>query len=306
MKKPLTRPSPQPLRQRVRLNAGRQTPIAKSFKVSDAVLLAVASALSYAVAYAYQSGFASHFGLPPLLLSPTIGSILQAGAAVGIVLMAFWNFASVAWHFSPRGDTALKRAIRRIIALALVFGLLLFPILDSKSGWIVFAFMLFLFVFLEFVFPLITQRKIIGYENKLLEQEEIERHVAQHSLVEHAVIAFGKSALRLAVAAVLLIFISYSVGLRAAIKQEEFFVLTDRPGYVVAAMEDNLLILAAYIPTTLVLTGTYHVERLSDSREWTLKQEHIGKLTAAPKIKASSPRSTPSSNAALQQIQPKR
>lgn len=267
--------------------------------------MAIASALSYAVAYAYQSGFASHFGLPPLLLSPTIGSILQAGAAVGVVLIVFWNFASVAWHFSPRGDTALKRVIRRVVALALVMGLLFLPVLDRKSGWIAFVAMLGFFVFFEFVFPLIAQRKIIGYENKLLEQEELERHVAQHSLLDRAVIAFGKSALRLLVAAVLLIFVSYSVGLRAAINQEEFFVLADRPGYVVAAVEDNLLILAAYMPATLTLTGTYQVERLSDSRTWTLQKAHIGKLAVAPKLKASSPRATSSSNAAPQQVQPK-
>ena len=57
---------------------------------SEAVLIAAASALSYAVAYAYRSGFASYFDLPPLLLTPTIGGILHAGAAVGAFLLFLW------------------------------------------------------------------------------------------------------------------------------------------------------------------------------------------------------------------------
>lgn len=243
--------------------------------------MALVTALSYAVAYAYNAGFASFFDLPPFLISPTVGTILQAAAAVGAVLLGFWNIVSVVWVFAPRGDTALVRSIRRFLVFLFIIGFFYVPIRDVKGVWILVAIISGLYVFFSFVFPFITQRNIAGYENKLLGQEEIERAADGHSLNAHVAQSLGGSKLLVGALCVLLVYFSYFVGFGAAVRKEGFLVLDGRPGYVVAALDDELLVLAGYDPATRKLTGNYQVERLAEGRPWALRRMHIGKLASS-------------------------
>ena len=245
--------------------------------------MALATAISYAVAYSYNAGFASFFGLPPFLISPTVGTILQAAAAVGAVLLGFWNIATGVWVFAPRGDTALARSIRRFLVLVLVVGLFYVPIRDVKGVWILAAIILGLYAFFSFAFPLVTQRKIVGYENKLLGQEKIERDADRHSLNSHVARALGGRELLAGALSILLVYFAYFVGFGAAVRKEDFLILDNRAGYLVAAFDEELLILAAYDPVTRKLTGSYQVERLAENRPWVLKSIHIGRLASREK-----------------------
>lgn len=103
--------------------------MAESRPISEGILLAAATALSYGIAFAYQSGYASYFGMPPLLLTPTIGTVLKAAGAVGLAFLSFWNIANGIWPFAPRGKSALHRAIRRLLAITLIAGLIAFNLL---------------------------------------------------------------------------------------------------------------------------------------------------------------------------------
>lgn len=250
------------------------------------MLVALATGLSYAVAYAYNAGFASFFDLPPFLISPTVGTILQAAAAVGAVLLSFWNIAAGVWTFAPRGNTALARAIRRFLVVVLFVGLFYAPIRDINGIWILAAIILGFYAFFSFIFPLITQRKIAGYENKLLGQEKIEHDAGGHSLNAYMARAMSERELFVGAMCILLVYFSYLVGVGAAVRKEDFLVLDDRPGFVVAALDEELLVLAGYDTVTRKLTGNYQVERLAENRPWMLKSMHIGKLASREKTPA--------------------
>jgi hypothetical protein len=55
-------------------------------------------------------------------------------------------------------------------------------------------------------------------------------------------------------------------------------LFADTPDYVVAAMDDDMLILVAYDPTTMTLKRSYSVRRLTSDRIWSIEKKHIGKL----------------------------
>lgn len=253
--------------------------MAESRQISEGILLTAASALSYGVAFAYQSGYASYFGIPPLLLTPTIGSVLQAAGAVGLAFISFWNIANAIWPFAPRGESAIHRVIRRMLAITLIMGLIVFYLFDGwRTRIIALASFVCFFAFFELVFPRIVHRKIVGYENKLLAQEGIEWNAQQHSLAGKAAGVIGEGGLRLAVAALLLVLFASAVGNNAARYQEEFYVVAEPPNAVVLAVRENVLILGPYDPKTMTLCGTYLVEQLSDSHHWSLEKKRIGRL----------------------------
>jgi len=251
--------------------------------LSEAILLAGLSAFSYALAYAYKSGISSHFGIPPLLISPTIGAVLQAATAVGFVVLTVWNIANAIWPFAPRGENILARVIRKLLVIAFFIGLLAFPTMDRKTAWIVFAVIVGFFTFFELAFPLITQRKIKGYEQKLLAQEAIEANAQKFSLLDKVAGTFGEHTIRLVALGLVLLMLSNLLGIKTAKEKTDFFVLLDTPRFVVVDMDDNTIVLAEYDPKTLTLTGLYQVEHFSDSAPRTFRLEHIGKLAAAPK-----------------------
>lgn len=262
-------------------------PVIERKGIPEALLLAGASALSYAVAYAYRSGFASYFDLPPLLLTPTLGGILQAGAAVGALLLSLSIIVNGLWMFLPRRNSAMGRSVRRLFLMLLITVLMLFSLFAYRWGWTVVIGALCFFGFFELIFPLITQRKTSGYENKLLAQEKVETTFT--SLLGEANKRFGSLFIAIIFTALILLSFAHSVGYKAAKEQEDYFVLTDTPGYIVAAMDDDVLVLAAYDQIAMTVRRAYIVRRLTPERAWPLEKRHIGRLVGPPPLKSSSP-----------------
>lgn len=255
----------------------------KNREVSEAILLAAASAMSYAVAFSYRSGYGSYFGLPPLLLTPSLGVVLQAAGVVGLVALSFWNIANGVWPLLPRGNSARDSALRRVFLIGLVSSALIFQIADGRRAWAILTAIVGFFVFFEFVFPLIVHRNVSGYEKKLLAQVDIERNAQQHSLTSWASGLIGDGLFRLIAVAVLVVYLASLIGTKVAKNQTEFYIFKDRPGHVVAAMEDEVVILAGYDEKTLALTGSYQVERMSETRPWIFQKRFIGRLSAPKK-----------------------
>jgi hypothetical protein len=238
--------------------------------------VAAASALSYAVAYAYRSGFASYFDLPPLLLTPTLVTVLQAGAAVGAVLLVFWTIVNALWMFLPETKTAVSRRIYFLVLMVLIYALMFYSLFTYKWGWLILLGILCFFGFFEFIFPLITQRRVAGYENKLLAQDKIDD--AQKTLLDRVGNRYGYKGMGLVLAVVVLLSFAHSVGYANAKEQEDFFVVADAPDYVVAAIDDDMIILVAYDAAKMTLKRAYTIRRLASEHVWQLEKKHIGKL----------------------------
>jgi len=102
--------------------------------LSDAILIAGITACSYAVGYAYRIGFAGHFAVPVDLAAPTTTAVLGAAAGLSGVLLSYFFIANMVWSFTPRHDTAVGRAIRRVVIVGLLFGLML-PVTKLDFGW---------------------------------------------------------------------------------------------------------------------------------------------------------------------------
>ena len=247
--------------------------------ISEAVLLAIASGYSYAVAYAYRSGLASFFGLPQLLLTPTLGVVLQAGAAIIAALAIYWLLLYSLWGFLPRASSVVGIQLRTLFVVAFFFALAFFSVLTrSKWGWLIMLGFVCVFGFGMFVFPLIAQREVVGYDNKLLAQQKVENAAQQHMLLDQIGERIGHNRMLLILAAIALLSFAHGVGYRNASDQEEFFVVADAPGYVVAAINDEMMVLAAYDPISLVLKKEYIVRRFASDHASLLQKKHIGKL----------------------------
>lgn len=251
----------------------------ESKAVSEGVLLAFVSALSYAVAYAYRAGYASHYSLPPLMLSPDIGDVLRAAAAVGFTLVLVWNVAHVVWPMVPPPTTALARSVRSVVLFSLVTAVIAFSAVEYSSAWIVTAIFTGIFAFLEFVTPLSTNRKVAGYENKLLAQEEIERAYHRSTPTQHLANLLGEDGVRLIWVGVALVLIGGAKGSKDARTEENYYAVESHPGYVVASFHEGSAILVKYDQKSFKLVPEFVLVPLSG--ETAIRKMHVGKLEKA-------------------------
>ena len=252
----------------------------KTELLSEGLLIAFISTLSYAVAYAYRSGIAKHFGLPPLMLSPSVGDILKACGTIGVTALIIWNVAHIVWPLAPDSGTALARSIRNLILISFICATFMFTAFEAKAAGISLLVIVIVFAILEFIFPLVSQNKIKGYENKLKEQEKIEAEFHKSTPSEYVSKVIGETGLSLAGLAVGMLLLGYFAGLREARTQEEFFVAAERPGYVIAILNDSMALFVKYDPNTHTLGNEYLIEPMGQSLQ--LRKERIGRLVAPP------------------------
>jgi len=136
---------------------------------------------------------------------------------------------------------------------------------------------------LQFAFPLLTQRHGGSYEEKMAAQEKIESRADQQSLFHNFLMAFGRNALLLVGMAIAAVVLANMLGLKHAELKEDFYITKDRPNFVVVWIDGDVLVSAGFNPKDKRLSGDYVVQKLSDSKPWSLRKEHIGPLKAPAK-----------------------
>ncbi len=248
----------------------------KSKALSEGLVLAFASAVGYAVAYSYRAGYASHYGLPPLMLSPELSDVMKAAAAVSLTFILLWHASLVIWPMIPPPTTALARSIRKLALMSSLAAALCFVVLDGIAALVFLGSIICVATCLEFVFPLFSCRNLQGYENKLLEQEEIETHYQKATPMQYLSDRIGEGGFYLVFTGVILVFLSSFIGRKDARTQEYYFVVEGKPGYVVAWFERESAILVKYDSKSLLLTPEYVVLPLSGGAS--LRNVHLGRL----------------------------
>lgn len=89
--------------------------------LTDGVLIAGITALAYAVAFAYEYGYCSNFGIPNYLINPSITTILVAFFSIVIFAIFALMFGELFSYFPS--DPGLDHLKRRLILFLLMFAL---------------------------------------------------------------------------------------------------------------------------------------------------------------------------------------
>lgn len=200
-------------------------------------------------------------------------------AAEAIILGIFSYTAKVnlIWIFSPRSETLIARLVRRFIFASLLIGFAAYPFISTNfSVWWLVGLLLSI-AFGVFIFPLITQKNIAGYSEKLRAQMEIEAKVPG-DIVSSSLEYFGQQThyIFLVVAATLIF--AYGLGRKEALEQTEYFKIEGRPGWVLLKIYGEIVVSAQLDAEQTHFEGAIELGKLSEQDRLRLRKTKIGRV----------------------------
>ncbi len=248
--------------------------------LSEGLLLAGLTALSYAVTFAYEAGYSTYFGIPKQLIAVNLTTMLiAAGSLLGAMVMVY-SIANFLWMLSPKQDDLVSFVVRRYIKIVIICFIAVLPLIRHWQAWLTFLAVILVIAFFEFVFPLITQRKKSTYAEKLREQENIEQRVKVHLLWHVIDLKYGRWLVTTLVYVYIGITFAYNFGRQYAESREEFFVAVNQNNSVILAIYDDTLVTAEVNHETKSLIGPISVTKLDNIKNLVIMKERVGPLLA--------------------------
>jgi hypothetical protein len=188
--------------------------------LSDGLVIAVMTTAVYLSFLLKEIAYAREFDIPFDVISISETGLVLAVKSVLIAISAYITKVNLIWIFSPRGDSLISFQVRTFIATSLFLGLAFYPYLITESYLWALVILIGVLFFFQFAFPLITQRKIKNYEDKLIAQHEINANSVD---IYKSLIGNLNSQWRLPFIIMLgIMFFSYGLGRKEALEQTSF------------------------------------------------------------------------------------
>ncbi len=194
--------------------------------VAPAVVLGVAPAVGYFVAYLHELGFWSVFDAPTPNITIDLGSIAGAVLAVLAVAVGIFLVLNITYTLS---QYASGHPVSRILFAVLGPGFIfvyaawtIFPKQPAEWLWPI-PFLAFLLA-LELLLPLLYQRTRAGYAEKLAAQAELESR--SRSLISRFVHQTSTRTQVFLIAFLALLYFSYATGRASALNDSTYWVRT--------------------------------------------------------------------------------
>jgi len=250
--------------------------------------VAALSAVAYLLAFSYERGYASHFGIPPSLIRLSLTTVLQAMIILlGFLLLMFLVVNGLSTILLAHRSNIIYRIILNkwpwfllILGGTFIYGgtekkiPFLYPILG----------ILLLGLLFELIQPFLMKRQEKTYLEKLkaLERERLESERKEPPTLSLSTYISGTRGgllgLRLVILVYVLYLVSSSLGDSEAIKQKNFLVVEGQNDIAVLRIYEGRLICAPFERKTNEVQNSLLIIDSSGQNGLKLNWEEIGPL----------------------------
>jgi len=246
--------------------------------LSEGITIGGFTLIAYLVTFFYQMGYATHFDIPIEFITIDLTTMLISFAALiggATTIVTVTNF--IMMNISDSNDP-IPRTIRRFAKIFIFIFIGFIPLSSKSNSWIAFLIIISMFAFLEFVFPLITQRNCKTYSEKLAAQDRHEFKLIKKSIYMKLADNFGIWAIDFVLLIIISLPFAYNMGNYIASEKKEFFVLSKNT--VVLAICEKFFVTAKYNAKTKVIDTKRKIAHINNNLEF--QQEKIGPLILKP------------------------
>lgn len=246
---------------------------------SEGFIVAAISVTAYLFAFIYQAGFARVFGIPLSFVTVGLTDVFIAGGSLLLAGLLVLTLGNLAFVISAKfGSGPIRRRIVSLTPMLLCSIALLFFVVGThlqKSltgiiiGWLV-------ILFLEFGFPLLTQRHKKGYLEKLRTQDSLD--ACTTDLPGYVARRLGRGLYSILYVLMLALYVTYHAGQSTALRQSRFLVTPTSPEMVVLGVYGDKIVCAPFDRDSRQVEQSFVVLRLAEDPNLALRPEDVGPL----------------------------
>lgn len=249
--------------------------------LTEGVVISAIPLLGYAITFTYEMGYASYFSIPVKLINIDIPSVILSTFYVVLTLIILFIIGRSYLTLLNR-ENIIHRSLFKLFPVMMAFITLLIIYNRNWEKWIGISVMLVIYILLEFAFPLLTQRKIQGYKNKLTEQEKLEENFnkkSKQAISRYIIDKIGLSSLGIIVVIFFAIFISFASGENHAIKKEDFLIINNGNSELsVLQIYGDKLIASPLNKGNKEVEKSFYIYEVNEVSNVELKLEKVGPL----------------------------
>jgi hypothetical protein len=250
----------------------------KNSFINNTITVSLIPGYAYLLAYAYEYGYCSHFGIPISLITPSLSSILLIISLIFLFIVSnlklFGFFAPLLRVLQNPKYSAYHPFIRMnffylvlIVILIIVYGFYWAVLIPFLIVWFVWGILYF--------FPVLFDRK----KKKLAERfEDYNKQEDKLDLAPFVFNYINPKFVKYGFIAALIAGFSYLLGNGEAYKQEEFYVSKYDSTQVFIRYYGDILIFSHINYSNKTISNTYRIISSSDLSILDLKKIRIGHL----------------------------
>lgn len=255
--------------------------------LGEGILIAVLTAVGYAIAYYYEKGYKGYFLMPEdyIELNPTmIIRVIGLTVVIGIFLFIILDFISIHINQLRSLNRAVSSIVDEIIWLGVSYFFFMMLLGLNKYSLVSLLLFLPLISLVSFVIPLLTQRKIKGYRNKLEAAVKMEDEKSSNSLkgLMYSIRQrLGYKNFRLALYLVLIAATIPNFSLLGeynANAQTKFMIVEGNPKYIMVGTYKDYAVVAELDTKKKEVIPNY---KLIKNEKFDARLYNVGKLTVA-------------------------
>jgi len=247
----------------------------RHIKITESLFIASIPISAYFLAYIFERGYCRFYKIPPIYIDISLMNIIATFVAlVSTYALLFFFFNSVIYPAFSKIHRSIRFSVIKVtlVAFSLIGLGIVFNWSLETSLKIILPIIGFL-VFLEFGFPLITQRKTAGYINKVDAQKEVD--FRDEHYIDKFIQHYGFSIFSILYIFYIISMATYIAGGYNARFKTEHIISTDEPNKVYLRRYGEYSVSNIFDRENNQLSNHYVIEK---NDNLSIKVEKIGQL----------------------------
>ncbi|MET0463737.1 MAG: hypothetical protein ABW007_11310 [Chitinophagaceae bacterium] len=268
----------------------------KRLPLSEAVLLTLASAGAYLLAFIYEYGYATFFGIPMHLINVSLINLLASGVVVMLLIISSFMTIDTIFPLTNLKHPYLAKYIPRVIGLFFIWVFVPSVMYGSDYSWVIIITVgtYCLLVSWIFIAPLVVYRGkgkwTERYNAELLSRRQksspdFDKFIEKRLGIKQSKLTLAMLAMSMA--------IIYRAGENVAKIQRDFFVIDTSPAMVVLRVYGDNMICAPFDRNAHEVKRSFSVRKIAEDPKLVMSLENVGPLNPVEKL--TSETTTPSS-----------
>ncbi len=239
------------------------------------VIIFTMTILGFAIAFVFDDGYLTYFGIPVIFADVTLHSLFLCGsAAFGIVVSLLLLLNFLVTIFPGELSSYVFRRIAEVVLIVVATAIGAWLAGALRGLWAIGLFLSLSYAFFELIMPLLWFPQKATYAEKLLEQQRADRFSKRQlgaRLKQYVPPFYGYGLLL----GIFLLFYAYNIGVYVARTQDEFAIADGNSRCAVLRVRAEGFLCAEFDEMSHSLIGVF---RFVDPQETTLKISKVGPL----------------------------